>query len=169
MYQSNNLILLLNNQTNITNITTLGNLSRWGNQSTFGNTVSSTLEKNLTKETLFCQQERSNITLEDTLTRFIFIFIYATFGFCGIFINSYVVWVIKATQQWRTLTIRLILYLSIVDILCSLCNFLRLILFFKAKHVRYISDFIILILSIKHPSLINTPISRNWKEAFIRI
>ena len=113
------------------------NITTWGNSSTLGN-FSTWENNNLKNDTLFCQQERSNINIEDKLTRFVFVFIYAIFGFCGIAINSYVVWIIKATHQWRSLTIRLIMYLSVVDIICSLCNFLRLILFFTAKQVRYL-------------------------------
>ena len=153
--------MLLNNQTNNTslNMTTLGNSSTWENQSTlegqftWGNSSilgNSSARKNssalantfsfprgniLTNDTLFCQQERSNITFEDTLTKFVFIFIYATFGFCGVLINTYVVWLIKMTHQWRSLTIRLIMYLSVVDIMCCICNFLRLMLFFIAEQV----------------------------------
>ena len=120
--------------------------------------------------TLFCSQERNNVTLEDPMIRFIFIFAYAFFGVFGVFINSFVIWIIKTTEQWRSLVIRLIMYLSVVDIGCSLISLLRLVLFLTARQVSHshliwlirLSVTFTLTLKLKYRSH-----CRSWRQASI--
>lgn len=75
---------------------------------------------NITKDSLFCQQERYLLMVNSKLISNTFIFLYVFYGVFGIFINTAVFYIIYKTNQIRKRSIRLLVYLSVVDVFSSI-------------------------------------------------
>ena len=87
---------------------------------------------NFIKETMFCKEERSNILLQGGIY-YTFISLYASFGIFGLLLNGFVIQIIKATKQSQNQSIKLLMYLSCVDLVSSIIALGRIPLFVNGE------------------------------------
>ena len=63
----------------------------------------------------FCYSECQNIALMYWNTRLILVFVFISIGICAAILNPLVAWVISKTKQCSNQSIKLIMYLSVID------------------------------------------------------
>ena len=91
--------------------------------------------RTLKMESKFCQQERTNISIEDGGIKAFFVTLYIVCGMFGTISNLFVIFVMKVTNQLQNQSIKLLMFLSFADLFSSIATFIRLALVYIGKEV----------------------------------
>lgn len=96
--------------------------------------TNNTFNSSFFNESQFCQQERSGLFIGDKALH-IFIALYGFVGCFGLPANAFVIFIIKTTRQSQNQSMKLLMYLSCVDLYSSVIALIRIPLFIHAEQL----------------------------------